>query len=1136
MATTASKGASEMPTFSYAQAAKGFSTPAPAPAADQQAKSAQTSDQKSNTQPIANGTDAKQSTASVDVASSTHSSTDYEKSSLIEGQAPTKDSLTVSTDAPASTKNTVSGATSPSHGTASTATLPRDDDISITPNGSSDSTWDKQSQISGPIEKPDQSTTGSVDKSENGDKAAPAPKELKAAPIPAVNIWQQRMETQNAKAKSSAVPKPNGTLSAKAAAKFANASQQTEFDNSKSASKKKAGGASDATSDSKNTRKGADGNKKDEGEYGCSQRAVPILTIRTALKKNGLRGNRQVKTDPGSTGSAPPPVGDAASWPTPQLAQGEEKRKAQEKTDKGGDKEKSPVVKTSKKDKWMPVPYVPSAVFNTTLPPVARRGGGRPTRGGRDGATRGRGHGATPSTAGDKSVTGSTNQNGKQSTPSERGRNESSATQTEPIPAQARRHTSADAALSPEQRKTTQAHLPERFANSKFSKGPLDNNMNGNATRPEHPHMNGSETLPRHRQEDPRSFSGPRDPSTFQKGVEQQPRHVSLQGDYNGPNRYGASRERRFDNGPRSAEFFREPSNGFNSRDTRERGDSRPERGRGGYRGRGGHSTFTGSQNQQYPVYQQGNHTYQPPKSYRHQQGPQNGPQPQNPNQRLNLRSPSLPNSGMYNSYPAPADFNAMYGYAPMHPAPMNAVPFQQYQEPVTPMSMIAMQLEYYFSVDNLCKDMFLRKHMDSQGFVPLSVIANFKRIKSLAEDIELLRHVCRQIKGVEYRLSEDGVDRLRKKEKWEQWVLSMDMRDPSAQHEGPPPPAVSYSPVHVDNVYENHFPMNVNHAEEFIPPMTNGSAHHAHSASRSGLTNGVNGTHFPKTPLSSTAPEFSPMTAQRGNVNGGTPGDQNTFRDEQIQNLVIVVRKPGFSNPPPPASLSPTSSSFRDDLVDGYRTTEPILNPEEPPLSPTQAETTSSQRTEPSQLQETSGNTPSTPVSVNDYTGTDSSTSTFWVKDRDAPIEVLPTDLLHESYDVFRNRAIQQHETSTTDDGHRDMDVLYQFWSHFLIRNFNAGMYNEFKSLAFDDVSSKGSTRGRDHLVRFFDAVLSSGKCAISDDVARDLVITVKTESAGDVLLQRLRSAWKDEAFNAETRAKIDRVLDEDLRAELEK
>jgi la-related protein 1 len=94
---------------------------------------------------------------------------------------------------------------------------------------------------------------------------------------------------------------------------------------------------------------------------------------------------------------------------------------------------------------------------------------------------------------------------------------------------------------------------------------------------------------------------------------------------------------------------------------------------------------------------------------------------------------------------------------------------------------------EYYFSIDNLCKDMFLRNNMDSQGYVLLSVIADFKRIKALTEDMDLLRHVCGQLKNIEYRPGEDGVDRLRRKEGWEQWIRPMSERVPSARNDGPP-------------------------------------------------------------------------------------------------------------------------------------------------------------------------------------------------------------------------------------------------------------------------------------------------------------------------------------------------------------
>lgn len=45
----------------------------------------------------------------------------------------------------------------------------------------------------------------------------------------------------------------------------------------------------------------------------------------------------------------------------------------------------------------------------------------------------------------------------------------------------------------------------------------------------------------------------------------------------------------------------------------------------------------------------------------------------------------------------------------------------------------------YYFSTDNLCKDTFFRFHMDEQGYVPVTFIASFKRVRELSQDISLV-------------------------------------------------------------------------------------------------------------------------------------------------------------------------------------------------------------------------------------------------------------------------------------------------------------------------------------------------------------------------------------------------------------
>lgn len=71
------------------------------------------------------------------------------------------------------------------------------------------------------------------------------------------------------------------------------------------------------------------------------------------------------------------------------------------------------------------------------------------------------------------------------------------------------------------------------------------------------------------------------------------------------------------------------------------------------------------------------------------------------------------------------------------------------------------------------------------------------------------------------------------------------------------------------------------------------------------------------------------------------------------------------------------------------------------------------------------------------------------------SPLE-FPFIFVHESYNVFRKRALEKRFLTATRDGDHDMDVLCQFWSHFLVHNFNAQMYNEFRSLALDDFSAR--------------------------------------------------------------------------------
>ncbi|KAG6850813.1 hypothetical protein H0H93_008116 [Arthromyces matolae] len=71
-------------------------------------------------------------------------------------------------------------------------------------------------------------------------------------------------------------------------------------------------------------------------------------------------------------------------------------------------------------------------------------------------------------------------------------------------------------------------------------------------------------------------------------------------------------------------------------------------------------------------------------------------------------------------------------------PAPMTPLPF-----PLdTTRWYLLGQLEYYLSAQNMVQDYFLRQRLDSRGWVPISLIASFNRVRQLTEDENFVREV----------------------------------------------------------------------------------------------------------------------------------------------------------------------------------------------------------------------------------------------------------------------------------------------------------------------------------------------------------------------------------------------------------
>ncbi|KAJ5893890.1 Winged helix-turn-helix transcription repressor DNA-binding [Penicillium taxi] len=709
---------SEMPSFSYAQAAKGVS-------------GSHTTIQTAPIEP--EKTDSKSEELPKQATEKAHAAPEAETQQTNKDVSNVKEAgFTTVTSKHVRSKVVHPRASSSS--VRSSATQSKEGDSSNAPNGKEDSSTDKSQ--SDAKTKSENGSVSSKGKSEK-EKTAP-PKELKAAPLPSVNIWQQRQQAQDAKSKT--VPVTAKSVSGKN-------TEEVQQDLHKGGKKKSA--TDGASENPKDRKKSEPAKARDE--------SLPL-------------------------------VEDASLWPTPEVATGEEKKKAQEKPLKTETTDKSP-SRSHGKEKWMPVNYVPNAVFSTPLPTSGGRGARRGGRGGRDGG-RGGSHAATAEknasaqashAAGAKHVSG------------DRGPTESGNNRAASIPAQSGRSASADINAS-EGRKA-----------GRGPRGTDETTTNGKQA-------NGGENVA-HSQRDGKQYS--KNESRNQKP------NVAVD-----PAR--ANNYARTQSNSKSADPTRE-SAGFQDFG-RERGDVRAERGgRGGNRGRGGSYNF-------HQNGQQISNGYVP-KSFNYSERQRShGSIPNGSHQgnRMSIRSPSLPASG--NIYQNNYGYNndLMYGVSPVTPGPVTYP--QQYVEPYSLMNMLSMQLDYYFSVDNLCKDMFLRKHMDSQGFVPLVVIANFKRVKSLTEDIELIRHVTRHLRNAEYQTGEDGIERLRPREKWETWVLALELRDDAAKHGGVAPAQ--------------------SHDENAIP---NGSS--LHPGSQQFIPNGI--SHNPRAHLSTAAPEFLPSYAQ---------------------------------------------------------------------------------------------------------------------------------------------------------------------------------------------------------------------------------------------------------------------------------
>ena len=927
------------PAFSYAEAAKGRAPSVPAIKPNNKALSDTTE------------TDSKQTTTSESRNIVSDSGQSSIKRTASEGRTPLEQgfktgkeqeqSQSAETKEAVKHENTLEKAiaaegskidesttSSPDYGTTSTSTLPKEDEIFSNGTASLDSSSDKQSQSSQAGQKASEKLE--VEKDQNQDKTdwkdeSTASASFREAPAPIVNIWEQRREEQ-AKMKQSApiqAPKPANT----------NPGLPSQ------------GSSSGKSTETSADQKKQDGRKKSRnGPPNSEERSGAIVPREGSKSADGVEKPTQ------ATMSPPPPPGDAISWPTPETAISDERKKSHDQMEKA-EKENLPINKTHGKQKYEKMDFVPTAVFNTPLP--TNRRGGRTQRGGRDNGARG-GNAASSANGSERSMTAATSPAGQ--TPAqggnERGRVASGFTTTNTTTSKPKRASSAGPATPQEQRRPLGVPAPEKrgenegslakpgqgFANAKNeARGVTPLVISGDfqaanvtgKTHDGHAKKHGDMAL---------------------GNVEEDRRLPNGTAETNSQSRQSLP-ERRSEGSVRISDTPRE---GQGHQASRERGEGRAERGRGGYRGRGASNHPHYNQNSHngsgYPNGHQTQFPYSSAagsKTYSNHErltSQSQSFQPQNPNgrhYRTNSRSQSIPYSTPQSRYsngyhgPPPhlahlqTDMANEYGYQPGNQGIMSAIPYNQnpMMEDLHTVGILQMQLEYYFSVDNLCKDMHLRKSMDSQGFVPLTFILDFNRMKSLNPTPYQIHSACRSSTTLEL-FNINGVDLLRRRGEWEPWVLATNERYPAAQNDGPQLPRTSYpyafDPIQMMNDHQRYGarPGFVGNAMESIQYQPANDVSPFGPGVPPPTMNGANES-TTQTPLSAAVSEFSPSvrSANHRNLSTPDPHTQQTisFTDEQVDNLMICVRpQASTSTTASPPFHTASSRTFSNGSIDG--------------------------------------------------------------------------------------------------------------------------------------------------------------------------------------------------------------------------
>lgn len=134
---------------------------------------------------------------------------------------------------------------------------------------------------------------------------------------------------------------------------------------------------------------------------------------------------------------------------------------------------------------------------------------------------------------------------------------------------------------------------------------------------------------------------------------------------------------------------------------------------------------------------------------------------------RGSSRGPSSrPSSSRWRGNFRPSYYNR-YNNAPGRGGQPPYAPLRLPQDPDQFNEQIKRQIEYYFGIDNLCRDIYLRKNMNNEGWISLNLISNFNRVRDLKIEIPRMVEALKDSQVVEVK-----DECIRRRDDWARWTF----------------------------------------------------------------------------------------------------------------------------------------------------------------------------------------------------------------------------------------------------------------------------------------------------------------------------------------------------------------------------